>query len=607
MPIADVSDIIGKRNLVEETQGWMQLAMQKKELAMKELEQKKKDKLAPFDWEMADWGSDNPYFQEQLQDLSQEYYNHVYSMAPYLSMNPNDMENCPPGSPCAEAHRLKNTLDQTPQAFKAFQTKFKNDFDAALDLIGDKDSLYYNQDNLQMLENAKGEWMKGFRPAYNENGRLMAIVTETEKVPQVDQDGNPVYLTEDGDMTLNKEDAKLDQNGNPTRVTADQEVEKMITLDEYYDRLGISKDKLKKNASANDWNPENFSELISQDTSFIGDDGTLDKNSVHYKKTRNNLFGAIFGAGDMYNPDDPEGSVLTANAAPIINMMRNDPSGKYKEGSITQDQIIDYVIENVMGVGDGGGADGDSVFNRTETIADILGKYQQDELTISTTNVELIDGNPKVNITGSDYIISKGGFAIEHSKQPGVETTAPFDPSNVTLFVGDNNFRGDTDIAGLGEELEVSFGKAYLCLWDPEQGKFLTKSEEDALSPEQRAKCEYRPAVRVTYKTDDSSVISNWKSKGIYSGSGIDGANISGIMPFDEFKNNIMGDYTKGSINYEYSEAIYEAANNLNEQYKNENPSDNSDSTVGEGDSPDAEEGGDDDIDYEISEKGGVL
>ena len=55
MPIADVSDIIGKRNLVEETQGWMQLAMQKKELAMKELEQKKKDKLAPFDWEIAAW------------------------------------------------------------------------------------------------------------------------------------------------------------------------------------------------------------------------------------------------------------------------------------------------------------------------------------------------------------------------------------------------------------------------------------------------------------------------------------------------------------------------------------------------------------------------
>ena len=44
-----------------------------------------------------------------------------------FDMNPNDMENCPPGSPCAEAHRLKNTLDQTPQAFKAFQTKFKND------------------------------------------------------------------------------------------------------------------------------------------------------------------------------------------------------------------------------------------------------------------------------------------------------------------------------------------------------------------------------------------------------------------------------------------------------------------------------------------------
>ena len=71
----------------------------------------------------------------------------------------------------------------------------------------------------------------------------------------------------------------------------------------------------------------------------------------------------------------------------------------------------------------------------------------------------------------------------------------------------------------------------------------------------------------VTYKTDNKDIIDNWKSSGIYSGSGIDGANISGIMPFDEFKNNIKGDYTKGSINYEYSEAIYEAANNLNEQY----------------------------------------
>tara|TARA_R110000824_G_scaffold141449_1_gene308011 strand:+ start:4153 stop:5967 length:1815 start_codon:yes stop_codon:yes gene_type:complete len=594
MPIADVSDIIGKRNLVEETQGWMSLALQKKELALKELEKKKEDKLTPFEWEMANWGSDNPYFQEQLQDLSQDYYNNVYSMAPHLSINPNDMENCPPGSPCANAHRLKNTLDGTPGAFKAFQTRFKNDFDVAQNLIGEKDSLYYNQDNLQTLENAKGEWMNGFKPAYDQDGRLMAIVTETEKVPQKDENGNALYVTEAGDgTTTNKDDAKIGEDGNPVQATADQEVEKMITLDDYYDKLGISKSNLKKNASANDWNPETFSDLIAEDTSFISNSGVIDKNSPHYKKTRANLYGAIFGAGDMYNASNPEASALTANAAPIVSMMRNDPSGNFKEGDITEDQIIDYVIQNVMGIGEGGEDGDDSAFNRSETVAQILDKYKQDEFNIYGTDVTLEgeDQNSVVNKTegSDDAIVSKGSFSIEHSGE-GKITRAPFDPDIVTLFVGDNNFTRDNDkLKGLGEQYDVVFGSAYLCLWDPEKGKFLTKKEEESLktdNPDAYAKCEYRPAVKVTFSSDDTDVISNWKESGLYEGSGSDGAKIDGIMPFDEARENIQGDFSKGSINYEFTEGMYDAANQLNEELRSGVITDNS------GDREDEEGGG---------------
>tara|TARA_R100001510_G_C7653418_1_gene211606 strand:+ start:1665 stop:3464 length:1800 start_codon:yes stop_codon:yes gene_type:complete len=567
MPVADVSDLMSKRNLVEEAQGWLSLDLQKKEQARKELESKKKDALKPFDWEMADWGSDNPYFQEQLQDLSQDYYNHVYSMAPYLSMNPGDMENCPPGSPCAEAHRLKNTLDGTAGAFKSFQTRFKNDYDAALDLLGDKDSIYYNQDNLQALENAKGEWMKGFKPSYNQDGRLMAIVTETEKVPQKDEDGNPIYLTESGDTTTNKDDAKIGDDGNPVQATADQEVEKMITLDEYYDKLGISKDKLKKNASANDWNPETFSELITPDSSFIGDDGVINKNNKNYKTTYTNLHGAIFGATDMYNPNDPEGSVLTANAAPIINMMRNDPSGNFKEGSITKDQIIDYVIQNVMGYD---GVDGDGSgggFDMAELISRMSDHNHVGELSTYNVNVGGDANNPTYEMGEADAIAYEGMFTIEHGgKEEGQTTSATFSPDEVTLIGGDGLFRsGEHTIEGLGKDLEVTYHDAYLCLWDPDQGKFLTKSEEANLTNEQKAKCEYRPAIQVTFHASGTSMESSWNGKGISTDGG---KTVKAIMPLDQARSQIQGDYSEKSSNFQKTEAMDELAKRKTEELR---------------------------------------
>ena len=572
MPVADVSDLMSKRNLVQEAQGWLSLDLQKKEQARKELESKKKDALKPFDWKMADWGSDNPYFQEQLQDLSQDYYNNVYSMAPYLSMNPGDMENCPPGSPCANAHRLKNTLDGTAGAFKSFQTRFQNDYDSALDLLGDKDSIYYNQDNLQALENAKGEWMKGFKPAYNQDGRLMAIITDTEKVPQKDENGNALYVTESGDgTTTNKDDAKLDNDGNPVQATADQEVEKMITLDEYYDKLGIGKDKLKKNASANDWNPETFSNLITPDSSFIDDGGVINKDNKNYKTTYTNLHGAIFGATDMYNPEDPEGSVLTANAAPIINMMRNDPSGNFKEGSITKDQIIDYVIQNVMGYD---GVDGDGSgggFDMSELISRMSDSNHIGELSTYNINVAEGEGGSKVynHVDSGDSIAYEGMFTVEHgSKEVGQTTSATFNPNEVTLLVGDNKFRTDNqDIMGLNTDLEVTYHDAYLCLYDPEQGKFLTKKEEEALktdNPEAYAKCEYRPAIQVTFHANDDDLTSNWKAQGLSDNAG----KIKAIMPLDQARSQIQGDFSEKSSNFQKTEAMDELAKRKTEELR---------------------------------------
>jgi len=567
MPVADVSDLMSKRNLVEEAQGWMSLSLQKKEQARKELEAKKKDALKPFEWELTDWGSDNPYFQEQLQDLSQDYYNHVYSMAPYLNINPGDMENCPPGSPCANAHRLKNTLDGTAGAFKSFQTRFKNDYDAAVDILSDKDSVYYNQDNLQALENAKGEWMKGFKPAYNQDGRLMAIITETEKVPQKDDDGNAIYVTEAGGTTTNKDDAKVDGQGNPIPATADQEVEKMITLDEYYDKLGIGKNSLKKNASANDWNPETFNELITPDSSFIGDDGVINKNNKNYKTTYTNLHGAIFGATDMYNPEDPEGSVLTANAAPIINMMRNDPSGKFEDGPITKDQIIDYVIQNVMGYD---GVDGDGSgggFDMAELISRMSDPNHVGEL--STYNVVPNDDGT-YGQEESSAIAYEGMFTIEHGgKEPGQITSATFDPSEITLLKGDDIFRAEgANIGGLGKDLEVTYHDAYLCLWDPNKGKFLTKAEQAKYSPDELSKCEYRPAIQVTFHASSADAKatdyeSDWKGSGLS-----DDGKIRAIMPLDQARSQIQGDFSEKSSNFQKTEAMDELAKRKTEELR---------------------------------------
>ena len=606
MPVADVSDLMSKRNLVEETQGWMSLALQKKELALKELEKKKKDQLQPFEWDLKDWGSDNPYFQDQLQDLSQDYYNNVYAMAPYLNINPNDMENCPPGSKCAQAHRLKNTLDGTPGAFKAFQSRFQKDYDSAIELINDKDSEYYNVENLSILENAKGEWYKGFRPTYGPDGKLMAIVTEKVPVPQEDESGNPIYETEAGGTTTNKDDAKLDNDGNPIQATKEQDQEKVITLDDYYDKLGLN--NLKKNASSNDWDPENFSKMITEDTSFILSDGSIDKNNPNYKKTYNNLHGAIFGTGDTWNNDAPEGGLLTSNAAPIISMMRNDPSGTWKDDTpITKDEIIDYVIQNTMGIGaEDDDSQGYTVQDQIDIMLGNTGSLNGQNFSGVTPKDDSGWGTPDSPVENNiDYIAS---FDIDRNKAQ-LDTEVLFTPENVTLLNGHDIFveaDGKINEGGKGRKIKTEFGDVVLSLYDTKAKRFISQADYDDYGDEQKANCVYKPAIYATFTTDDDNVLGYWKEKGLIEGQGgqLDNSSLEGLVSLDTQRNNVSSEGDSASPNYVNTQAIYELA----EQKTRELLEGVSAPDSGTVDPPvDPPEGDDDGVEYEPSENADVL
>ena len=66
MPYADVSDIIGRRDPVAETQKWTQLYLQRKEMEQKLAESKEKRQPKPYEYnfDQESYGTDNPYQQE---------------------------------------------------------------------------------------------------------------------------------------------------------------------------------------------------------------------------------------------------------------------------------------------------------------------------------------------------------------------------------------------------------------------------------------------------------------------------------------------------------------------------------------------------------------
>jgi len=87
MPFADVSEIIGKRDLVGEAQQWAQLGLQKKKLALMEEKAQENSKVNNYEFNQAEFGVDN-------QDHSfLDIHRISYKMTLYISYFPLHLNN----------------------------------------------------------------------------------------------------------------------------------------------------------------------------------------------------------------------------------------------------------------------------------------------------------------------------------------------------------------------------------------------------------------------------------------------------------------------------------------------------------------------------------
>ena len=90
MPYADVSDIIGRRDPVAETQKWTQLYLQRKEMEQKLAESKEKRQPKPYEYnfDQESYGTDNPYQQELFNNLAEQSQQMTYADMDYLTVDP---------------------------------------------------------------------------------------------------------------------------------------------------------------------------------------------------------------------------------------------------------------------------------------------------------------------------------------------------------------------------------------------------------------------------------------------------------------------------------------------------------------------------------------
>ena len=84
MPIANVSEIVGQRDLVKEAQGWADLRLKKKQLQAREEKEKLKSKPKPYNFNTENFGSENPHMFDLQQNLNQQMSDYALANAELL-------------------------------------------------------------------------------------------------------------------------------------------------------------------------------------------------------------------------------------------------------------------------------------------------------------------------------------------------------------------------------------------------------------------------------------------------------------------------------------------------------------------------------------------
>jgi hypothetical protein len=498
MPIANVSDIVGKRDLVAEAQGWSDQMIKWKELRMKQEEAEEENKPKPYKFDLAEFGTDNENMLHLQENLNDQAYEFAMANGELLRIDPFS-EDCGPN--CKRAHSTLNNMKSAAKIFSTYGNDIKTRHDTLANLVATNPE-YNNAENRKKLEDMKNVWKQGmggesYNFTFGPDGRLVVdtkskkqtqkILQDASGAPVMDDDGNPVkmYVSADNNPegTEDPSKARKDTDGNPIPLMVDMDTGQDTDFEtnqkgfgNWLTDLGFSEPVLNSNSG-------NFADTMKDYSLMIGytqnDDGSrnYENNEV---VTKQGIEAYIFTNTGYWNDETGTG-VLAGHSDYLKKLVEQDKIKAKDTTPITKQNLIDKAYDLGLGLLTGG----EETEETTTTVSMPKFHYQ------GTLH------NPIDGVSSATYQFEGqeiGGLPVD---KPYLGVNVEFNPSNISLVNGDDTFRNATkkQLSFLNDELMFEASAYGSQLFDG-NGRAISSEEYGRLSLEEKKRCKYDRALR---------------------------------------------------------------------------------------------------------------
>ena len=516
MPVANVSEIVGRRDLVAEAQGWADLYLkkQKQEAELAKAAEAKKPK--PYDFDIASFGTKNESMLALQEDLNDQAYQFAMANSDVLAIDPRS-EDC--GPECQNAHRTLHNMQSAADIFNTYGDDLKTRYDELSELIRTDPDNYDNAENRQKLEDMKNVWEQGmggenYNFTFGPDGRLVVNTRTRNKTQKIktdvsgaivyDGNGNPVKLYDDGKggETDDPSKAAKDQQGNPMPIMVDMDTGQETDFStsqtgfgDWLTNLGFSDRVTNANSSNFQRTSGDYAKLV-----YTDNEGNYDP---YVDKSYEALEAYIFGNGGYW--DDRSGTGVTNGHSDYLKFLVNEDKMAAGDTSpITKAEIVQkaYELGRANREGDsyrpGSKTTKEDEYDTPFVSSTISGSdfnqpinYDKDNnYNLSTTQ------NPdyETDVYDSNYTFE--GQTLDTAESGYINLNVQVNPKNVALISGDNRFSQVENDNQLASYLDnASFQSRELGLSLFYKGKAISDENFQKLEPEEQKKCSYERAL----------------------------------------------------------------------------------------------------------------
>lgn len=507
MPVANVSDIVGRRDLVAEAQGWADIMLKKKELQMAQEKANEARKPKPYNFELADFGTNNESMLAVQEDLNDQAYNYAMANSELLSIDPRT-EDC--GPECKNAHRVLHNMQSAAKIFNTYGDDLKTRHDALAQLIAEDPNNYDNAENRQKLNDMRMVWKQGmsgenYNFTFGPDGRLVVNTKKRKKTQKIKSDANgvvldgngqPIKLYDDGrgGETDDPNKAKKDGQGNPIPIMVDMETGQTTDWDVSQSGFGDWLTSLGFSDSVTNANSSNFKQTNQDYANLIYHDGEGDYDS--YKdKSYQALEAYIFGNNGSW--DDRTGTGVTNGHSKYLETLVKQEKGE--DHIVTKEDLVDMAYNLGMGM------EVSSQTGKTTQSTDPVYELESQEFTGYNYEEPIVYGDDKSfdlnaqtpnykNQTESTYVFEGGAY--DTGEQGTIKVGIEVDPSKIAIIHGDDRFNAidsDIQLSSLGNEVQFEGAQYGVSLFY--KGKAISQENFANLSVEEQKKCSYERAL----------------------------------------------------------------------------------------------------------------